>query len=225
MTTTEELRKLAEAGRTGKAEQLRAMMLATMNLDKDELEEAGVFVGREADTCWDKWNKDAPTFVAKLSDEGLNALAELIWSKFPDSFSEHRIDALEAERDAAREKAQGIYTASKTTHAARWRRCRENGAPIISTWIDEAEVGQTSDFSALWTRCITEASNCYGLIAYRELGEILKGAFIEIGAALANNRRVVLVGDFEGMSFKNHPLIETANSIEEAILSLKDKKP
>ena len=114
----------------------------------------------------------------------------------------------------------GIYAASKTVHAPMWKRHRNLGAPIISTWLDEAGVGETADFADLWRRCISEASSCEALIAYREPGEILKGAFIEIGAALANDRKVYCVGDFEGMSFINHPLVTVAPDVATAIRAM-----
>ena len=76
------------ATRTKNAKQLLAMMKATMNLDLDELIDALVIEGRDGRECspWTKWNKDAPTFIAKLDDRRLNALAALIKHKFPDAF-------------------------------------------------------------------------------------------------------------------------------------------
>jgi len=89
----------------------------------------------------------------------------------------------------------GIYIASKTKHAPRWRFLRDKvGEPIISTWIDEAGEGETSDFHDLWHRCLTEAAGCRVLIAYREPGEVLKGGWVEIGAALSSGVPVFAVG-------------------------------
>lgn len=89
----------------------------------------------------------------------------------------------------------GIYIASKVKHADQWRFLRDHvGEPIISTWIDEAGEGETSDHHDLWRRCISEASNCALLIVYREPGEVLKGAWVEMGCALANNIPVYAVG-------------------------------
>lgn len=105
----------------------------------------------------------------------------------------------------------GIYTASKTVHAPLWKQWRREGLPVISTWIDEAGVGETADFADLWTRCISETAKAEILVCYREEGEVLKGAFIEIGAALQSGTRVICVGDFSGMSFLHHPLVEQMN--------------
>lgn len=131
--------------------------------------------------------------------------------------------ALQAEAMQPR-PGRGIYIASKTVHAPKWRDLRKFEHQIISTWIDEAGVGETADFSDLWRRCIEEASNCATLICYRETGEVLKGAFVEIGAALANNRPVICVGDFEGMSFTSHRLVTTAPSVVAAITSLPEPR-
>lgn len=89
----------------------------------------------------------------------------------------------------------GIYIASKTKHADRWRFLRDKiGEPIISTWIDEAGEGQSADLDDLWRRCISEASSCALLIVYREPDEVLKGGWIELGAALACDVPVYAIG-------------------------------
>lgn len=100
----------------------------------------------------------------------------------------------------------GIYVASRTRHAPRWRDLRDGGWPICSTWIDEAGPGETSDFADLWTRCIREASECSALILYREDDEPLNGALVEAGAALAHGKTVFGVGAFK--SFSSHPLFK-----------------
>lgn len=94
-----------------------------------------------------------------------------------------------------------IYMASKTIHAPKWRDLWDRqGFNIISTWIDEADEGQTLDWPDLWTRCLTEASTCDILVVYREPYEELKGAWVEVGAALASGRVVRGVGSgFEGL--------------------------
>jgi hypothetical protein len=108
----------------------------------------------------------------------------------------------------------GIYIASKTKHAGLWIELR-NRYPIISTWIDEAGVGETSDWPDLWNRCISEASMASALVLYKEKEEILKGAWVEVGAALAYGVPVFAVG-IEDFSVKHHPGITLCNTIEEA---------
>lgn len=118
----------------------------------------------------------------------------------------------------------GIYIASKSGHGHLWRQMRAQGVPIISTWIDEAEAGATSDWPGLWTRCVSEAANCTALIVYRQRGEELKGAWVEVGAALAAGRPVygVGIGDF---SVRHHPSIRLVDTLDEAIrAALSDTK-
>lgn len=100
------------------------------------------------------------------------------------------------ERNAVVEaQRHGIYIASKTAHADRWKLLRDKiGYPIISTWIDEAGAGESQDLSDLWQRCIREASTAEVLALNREPGEALKGGWIELGAALACGVPVLAVG-------------------------------
>jgi hypothetical protein len=115
--------------------------------------------------------------------------------------------------------SKAIYIASKTKWAHLWRGLRSIGVNIISTWIDEAGQGETKDKSELAVRCIRECALCDAIIVYREDGEYLKGAFIEMGAALALDRTVYIVGPVlpEDNVFFAHPNIVKANSVEEAI--------
>ncbi|GEP11789.1 hypothetical protein [Methylobacterium gnaphalii] len=117
-------------------------------------------------------------------------------------------------RDQAK-AGHGIYIASKTVHAPRWRGVRAGGVPIISTWIDEAGAGETACFRDLWRRCVAEAARSGALIVYREPGEVLKGAFVEVGAALASQVPVFAVG-CRDLSFGHHALVTHCDTIERA---------
>lgn len=112
----------------------------------------------------------------------------------------------------------GIYIASKTVHGARWRSLRAAGVPIISTWIDEAEQGATGDWPDLWTRCVREASQADATVVYREPGEVLKGAFVEMGAALSAGKPVFAVG-CEEFSVKHHPGVTLVGSLDDALMA------
>ena len=120
----------------------------------------------------------------------------------------------------------GIYVASRVRHAAMWRTARESGFPIISTWIDEAEQVEPESMSDLWQRCITEARDADALVFYREGDEPLKGALVEVGAALAAGKQVIAVG-FDGaesmsqFSFLNHPNVFRSLFIESALILAK----
>lgn len=107
---------------------------------------------------------------------------------------------------------RGIYMASKTKHASRWRMLRDElGEPIISTWIDN---GETADLADIWKRCIEEASTCAVLIVYRESDEVLNGSWAEIGAALAADTPIYAVGMEE---LTDHRGITHCTTIESAI--------
>ena len=116
-------------------------------------------------------------------------------------------------------KRWGIYIASKTVHAGAWRLLRDSyGLKIISTWIDEADAGQSACLQDLSRRCIEEAKSCERFVLFCEDGEILKGALLECGAALASNINVYCVGDCPSISrvFENHPLWHKCATVAEA---------
>lgn len=112
-----------------------------------------------------------------------------------------------------------IYIASKVTHAARWLDLREDGWPIISTWIDEAGEGESKSLADLTLRCIAEAASSTHFILFTEEDEILKGALLECGAALANEVPVYCVGGGPSISrvFEKHPCWRKCDTIEDAL--------
>jgi len=124
--------------------------------------------------------------------------------------------AMTMDRVIFRAFGRGVYLASKTKHAEHWRAWRSRGLPVISTWIDEAGPGESADLSDLWQRCISEASNCELLICYREPDDVLKGAFIELGAALASGREVWALG-LEEYTVANHPGIRHFDTIHDLL--------
>lgn len=91
-------------------------------------------------------------------------------------------------------KRNGIYMASKVRHAVTWKMLRSAGLPIVSTWIDEAGPGESKSLRDLWRRCIAEASSAEVVIVYRLTDEELKGAWVEVGAAVAVGVPVYAVG-------------------------------
>lgn len=142
----------------------------------------------------------------------------------------HRIDALvkttrhmvQRARHADRLDAiaagmrRGVYVASKVRHAPTWKIIRAAGLPIVSTWIDEAGPVESADLARLWQRCVNEASSAEVLIVLREPNELLKGAWVEIGAALASGVPVFAVG-IEGLTLAHHPSITHFHSLDEAV--------
>lgn len=112
-----------------------------------------------------------------------------------------------------------IYIASKTKHAHKWRKLRTSGHNIISTWIDEAGAGESKDLPDLASRCIDEAKSADRLILFCESDDLLKGALIEVGAALSAGVPVYVVGWSYCLetALNNHPLWHEAMSINEAL--------
>jgi hypothetical protein len=113
-----------------------------------------------------------------------------------------------------------MYVASKSWYGSKWQEARtawaEIGVEIISTWIDESDEGESADMSDLWVRCVEEASTCDLLVAYHMPDEQWKGAFVEIGAALAHGRYVYVIGRPPG-SWVSHPLVTFCENVEDAI--------
>lgn len=117
-----------------------------------------------------------------------------------------------------------IYVASRAStpeRPAMWREYRDRwGANIVSTWIDEAGPGETSDFGELWSRIQGEIRRCDRLVLYAQSDDFpLKGALIEVGMALAMLKPVWVLGNLtlEGRtdrplgSWIRHPLVERIN--------------
>ena len=102
-------------------------------------------------------------------------------------------------------RGEGLYVASRTNRAERWRYLRGSGVPIVSSWIDEAGEGETADFSELWRRIEREIRSSVGLLFYADVKDApWKGAFVEIGMALALGKPVgiVVVGELEGRTMR-----------------------
>lgn len=120
------------------------------------------------------------------------------------------------------------YVASKVQHATMWKQHRDQGVPIVSTWIDEAEPGQTKDLGELWVRIKEEIRRCDGLVFYAAPNELLKGAFVEVGMALALDKPVVAVINMrlEGRthypigSWLDHPQVMRAPTVTDAFFWL-----
>lgn len=131
----------------------------------------------------------------------------------------------------------GLYVASRASapeRPAMWRKYRELGLPIISTWIDEAGEGETACNRELWQRIEREVTGASALIFYAEPGDFpLKGALVEVGMALAAGIpvRVVIPGvDLQPRSLRPlgswamHPLVSFYDSVADAALATTEGK-
>lgn len=147
-------------------------------------------------------------------------------------FACNKVKELEQERDQLKKElaeakkdinCSGFYAASKVKHARAWRKLRSCGEPVSASWIDEAEEGQTADYAELALRCIEEIRRSEFVLLYCKPGEILKGALIEAGCALALGKEVRCVGNCDSLSrvFRCHPLWREFESIDSAIAQKK----
>jgi hypothetical protein len=118
-----------------------------------------------------------------------------------------------------------VYMASKVIHGTRWVELfgsfKAIGLELLSTWVhgDLLAPDCDKDCIDLWQRCLNESASADVLILYREPGEQLKGALVELGAALAAGRAIITVGDFEGAgSWPALPQIRHAKSMDAAMM-------
>lgn len=90
-----------------------------------------------------------------------------------------------------------FYVASRASlpeRPAMWRKLRDGGVKITSSWIDEAGEGESACMVDLWRRIECEVRTADALILYVETEDFpLKGALIEVGIALGLQKRVLIV--------------------------------
>ena len=121
-----------------------------------------------------------------------------------------------------------VYVASRTVHAPMWHDLRA-GHPeleITSSWIDGDLIDEsdTDALADLWVRCIAEVTSSDAVIAYHEPGDVWKGAFVEVGAALGAGIPIHLVGDPPG-SWVGHPLVVRHVRLDKAVAAVTGHRP
>lgn len=112
-----------------------------------------------------------------------------------------------------------IYVASRVHHAPMWRELRGGGWPISATWIDHAGEGETPDMVAMWPTILAEVKAASVLVMLVVPADLpLKGALVEVGAALGADKRVFVAAPgvvLEPRSMRplgswlHHPLVTT----------------
>lgn len=156
-------------------------------------------------------------------------VGHLVWARYGDRLA----SALSSRR--ATVGREGIYVASRASILARgemWRAHRAAGVPIISTWIDEDGPNDTADLDELWVRIRREVVFAERLVLYVEPDDFpLKGAFVEIGMALAANVPITIVAPGVEINGRNcrpfgswvrHPLVSFAPTVDEAFRAAAD---
>ncbi|SFS42945.1 hypothetical protein [Brevundimonas viscosa] len=123
-----------------------------------------------------------------------------------------------------------FYVASRASvpeRSAMWRKLRDGGVNITSTWIDEAGEGASACLVDLWRRIAYEVEKADFLILYVEPDDFpLKGALIEVGMALGHGKRVLVVAPDVKLeprslrplgSWAMHPLVTFHGSMRHAL--------
>lgn len=113
-----------------------------------------------------------------------------------------------------------VYIASKVKYAKIWKKITD--VEIVSRWIHEAGPGE-SNLQELAEKCILDVGRSDLLVLYCEPGDLLKGALIEMGAAIALNIPVIVIGQCDSIStvFMKHKRVYSYEEQEEGFSALK----
>lgn len=131
-----------------------------------------------------------------------------------------------------------IYVSSRTlpVRVQMWLdlRARYTHWKFVSTWIDEAAPGATSDWPATWMRYIEEIRSADVLLLHAEAEDFpLKGALVEVGAALALGKSVlaVLPQGYDETTYRpvgswvRHPAVRVLDTMSAALRLIRAAKP
>lgn len=112
-----------------------------------------------------------------------------------------------------------IYVASKVKWRYLWHSWRRNipsNVQINARWLDVYDVTGDAGCAELWQTIVEDVRDCDALIVLRADGdEQLKGAYIEIGIALALGKPILAVG-LDDHTFSKHPLVTCVGSVPDA---------
>lgn len=120
-----------------------------------------------------------------------------------------------------------IYGASCLNHAKLWINeinRRSKYFTLHSSWQNSfwfpAGPEESPDAARIfWYKDIEEIRTCDALICYAEVGDVLRGAICEVGAALALKKPVILVappGLFSLSTWQYHPYVSRRANLEDA---------
>jgi len=117
------------------------------------------------------------------------------------------------------DKKLTIYVASNIRFIDFWKKLRDSGVAISSTWIDDVPDQEDKEaISKLWLNCFEEIRQSDMIMVKAEKEDKFKGVLVEIGAALVLDKPVYLIGENNNMGdVYHHPLFYKVSSPEEAI--------
>ncbi|QXV73563.1 putative nucleoside 2-deoxyribosyltransferase protein [Rhizobium phage RHph_X2_30] len=95
-----------------------------------------------------------------------------------------------------------IYTASKLHHAELWRQLRQDWPEFdwVSRWPTEhcGNIPDSDTFARwFWMQDIEDVSRCDVCVVFAVGDDHLRGALIEVGAAIALHKTVIVLGQHE----------------------------
>jgi nucleoside 2-deoxyribosyltransferase len=121
-----------------------------------------------------------------------------------------------------------VYTASKLREGPRWRKLAEEWSDIdfVARWpfihvTSDGEAGWPGDCAAhgaeFWRQDHEDVARCDVVLVYSEANDILKGALVEAGMALAMGKVVIVVGDNPGYgTWQFHQQVRRVATLEAA---------
>jgi hypothetical protein len=157
----------------------------------------------------EQYRKDHPISTG----EGFHQLSELRSMSYRDRIRLASPQQLEAHSELSTKPR--IYIASKAKHRPRWREFRDLDDRFIG--VDDPN---QIDYPKHWKECVQDVKDCDVLVMYVETGEVMKGALIELGMALAQGKEIIVAGDLgDNGTWWHHPNVQVSDkSIEDLML-------
>src|SRR5260221_5839328 len=102
-----------------------------------------------------------------------------------------------------------VYTASKLRHAELWRALKWENVIWTARWpfIHVDKIPDTGGFAArFWEHDMQDVAKADLVLVYAEPEDKLRGALVEVGAALATGKKVIVIGEHEDYgTWQFHP--------------------
>jgi nucleoside 2-deoxyribosyltransferase len=115
-----------------------------------------------------------------------------------------------------------IYPSSRFPKAKMWLELKDKyPVHFYARWIRNYELNteETPENSKyFWQENIEDIRDCDLVLVYGEKTDVLGGALVEVGAALAFGKSIILTGQNEAYrSWIHHPLVEYVSSLDTAL--------